>query len=377
MPTSLELSKSKRCVYLAFAAHRRYDVFNQLLVKMTMADTRQVQELVGESDLFLATLEQASRVAPLERPVLIIGERGTGKELIAERLHYLSGRWQKPLIKLNCAALNENLLESELFGHEAGAFTGARNRHRGRFERADGGTLFLDELANTPAAVQEKLLRVLEYGEFERVGGDEAVRVDVRLIAATNEDLPSLARQGRFRADLLDRLAFEVITLPPLRHRPEDVLALADHFAMRMTKTLGRPLFAGFSNHARATLLNHDWPGNVRELKNTIERSLYRMADGSQPLHEVILDPFASPFRPQGQPTSPAEITAAPTTVAQPAIQLPLSFKDEIAQREQEILRYALRAAQYNQRRAAELLGLTYHQLRGILKKYELLGEGD
>ncbi|MBP7547290.1 MAG: sigma 54-interacting transcriptional regulator, partial [Corallincola sp.] len=162
-----------------------------------MADTRQVQELVGESDLFLATLEQASRVAPLERPVLIIGERGTGKELIAERLHYLSGRWQKPLIKLNCAALNENLLESELFGHEAGAFTGARNRHRGRFERADGGTLFLDELANTPAALQEKLLRVLEYGEFERVGGDEAVRVDVRLIAATNEDLPSLARQGR------------------------------------------------------------------------------------------------------------------------------------------------------------------------------------
>lgn len=344
---------------------------------MTMTDTRQVQELIGESDLFLATLEQASRVAPLERPVLIIGERGTGKELIAERLHYLSGRWQKPLIKLNCAALNENLLESELFGHEAGAFTGARGRHRGRFERADGGTLFLDELANTPAAVQEKLLRVLEYGEFERVGGDEAVRVDVRLIAATNEDLPSLARQGRFRADLLDRLAFEVITLPPLRHRPEDVLALADHFAMRMTKTLGRPLFAGFSSHARATLLSHDWPGNVRELKNTIERSLYRMADGSQPLHEVILDPFASPFRPQEPATLAAPVSAAPVTAAPAAIQLPLSFKDEIAQREQEILRYALRAAQYNQRRAAELLGLTYHQLRGILKKYELLGEGD
>ncbi|MBQ1783136.1 MAG: phage shock protein operon transcriptional activator [Gammaproteobacteria bacterium] len=345
-----------------------------------MTDTRQVQELVGESDLFLATLEQASRVAPLERPVLIIGERGTGKELIAERLHYLSGRWQKPLIKLNCAALNENLLESELFGHEAGAFTGARGRHRGRFERADGGTLFLDELANTPAAVQEKLLRVLEYGEFERVGGDEAVRVDVRLIAATNEDLPSLARAGRFRADLLDRLAFEVVTLPPLRHRPEDVLALADHFAMRMTKTLGRPLFSGFSDHARATLLGHDWPGNVRELKNTIERSLYRMLDGSEPLHQVVLDPFASPYRPQQveDALAIAASTKTSTTLTTASnIQLPLSLKDELAQREQEILRYALRAAQYNQRRAAEQLGLTYHQLRGILKKYDLLGEGD
>src|SRR5690606_34031380 len=148
-----------------------------------------------------------SQVAPLDKPVLIIGERGTGKELIAARLHFLSQRWEQTYLKMNCAALNENLLESELFGHEAGAFTGASKRHEGRFERADGGTLFIDELATTSAMVQEKLLRVIEYGEFERVGGNRPVKVDTRLVAATNEDLPTLAEQGKFRADLLDRLA--------------------------------------------------------------------------------------------------------------------------------------------------------------------------
>lgn len=337
--------------------------------------------MIGESDLFLQTLEQVSQVAPLERPVLVIGERGTGKELIAERIHYLSDRWQKPLIKLNCASLNENLLESELFGHEAGAFTGAKSRHQGRFERADGGTLFLDELANTPPSVQEKLLRVLEYGEFERVGGDDPIRVDVRLIAATNEDLPSLAAAGKFRADLLDRLAFEVITLPPLRARPEDVLKLAEYFAMRMTKTLQRPLFAGFTPHARQSLINHAWPGNIRELKNVIERSLYRHEAAEEPLHNIILDPFDSPFRPLARVASPLPLDEAslqkPTTISHARPDLPHSLKDYLAAQEQEIVRYALSAAQYNQRRAAEMLDLTYHQLRGILKKYGLIGDNE
>lgn len=171
--------------------------------------------LLGEANSFLEVLEQVSRLAPLNKPVLIIGERGTGKELIANRLHYLSGRWDGPFISLNCAALNENLLDTELFGHEAGAFTGAQKRHPGRFERADGGTLFLDELATAPMLVQEKLLRVIEYGELERVGGSQPLQVNVRLVCATNANLPERVAEEKFRADLLDRLAFDVVQLPP------------------------------------------------------------------------------------------------------------------------------------------------------------------
>lgn len=174
--------------------------------------------LLGEANSFLEVLEQVSRLAPLNKPVLIIGERGTGKELIANRLHFLSGRWDGPFISLNCAALNENLLDTELFGHEAGAFTGAQKRHPGRFERADGGTLFLDELATAPMLVQEKLLRVIEYGELERVGGSQPLQVNVRLVCATNADLPAMVAEDKFRADLLDRLAFDVVQLPPLRN---------------------------------------------------------------------------------------------------------------------------------------------------------------
>ncbi len=222
------------------------------------------------------------KLLPLEKPVLIVGERGTGKELIAARLHYLSNRWDAEFIKMNCAAISDSLLESELFGHESGAFTGATRNHRGRFERADGGTLFLDELATTSKLVQEKILRVIEYGEFERVGGNKTIRTSVRLVAATNEDLPTLADEGVFRRDLLDRLAFDVITLPPLRHRPDDITLLAEHFAINMATELGQTLFPGFTDRARETLLQHDWPGNVRELKNVVERCVYRNPDPTQ-----------------------------------------------------------------------------------------------
>jgi psp operon transcriptional activator len=235
---------------------------------------QQEQQLIGESPGFLAVLEHVSRIAPLDRPVLVIGERGTGKELIAARIHYLSARWDKPFVKLNCAALTESLLESELFGHEAGSFTGANKRRAGRFELAHHGSLFLDELASTSSRVQEKILRVIEYGEFERVGGTETLTTDVRLIGATNEDLPRLADEGKFRADLLDRLAFDVITLPPLRERREDILPLAEHFAVRMAGELGHELFPGFDETARQDLMEYPWPGNVRELKNVIERAV-------------------------------------------------------------------------------------------------------
>ncbi|HIC2035946.1 phage shock protein operon transcriptional activator [Enterobacter soli] len=317
--------------------------------------------LLGEANSFLEVLEQVSRLAPLNKPVLIIGERGTGKELIANRLHFLSGRWDGPFISLNCAALNENLLDSELFGHEAGAFTGAQKRHPGRFERADGGTLFLDELATAPMLVQEKLLRVIEYGELERVGGSQPLQVNVRLVCATNADLPEMVAQDKFRADLLDRLAFDVVQLPPLRERQSDIMLLAEQFAIQMCRELGLPLFPGFSDYARETLLGYHWPGNIRELKNVVERSVYRHGSSDMELDNIILDPF--------QRAEPAHVT--PTT-SNNSPTLPLDLRQFQHQQEQQLLEQGLKQAKYNQKRAAELLGLTYHQLRALLKKHQM-----
>jgi psp operon transcriptional activator len=318
--------------------------------------------LVGEAPAFRMVLGQVSQLAPLDRPVLVVGERGTGKELIAARLTYLSPRWDKPFLTVNCAALAESLLDSELFGHEAGAFTGAVRRRASRFELADGGTLFLDEIAAASQAVQEKVLRVIEYGTFERVGGNEPLAVDVRLIAAANVDLPALADAGKFRSDLLDRLAFDVVTVPPLRARAEDIPLLAEHFARAMTRTLGRDAFAGFSRAAMARLEAHSWPGNVRELKNAVERSLYRAANPGEPLDEIILDPFASPFRPQQPAPSPPPAPAEPS-----------DFHSRIGRFETETLRAALAENDFNQRRTAQALGLGYHQLRRYLRKHAIV----
>lgn len=318
-----------------------------------------VPPLIGHAPAFHQVLDQVSRLAALDRPVLIVGERGTGKELVAARLHYLSRRWDGPLVRVNCGALAETLLDSELFGHEAGAFTGAARRHHGRFVQAQGGTLILDEIGLSSQAVQEKLLRVIEYGEFQPVGGEHPLRCNVRVVASTNADLPALAASGRFRADLLDRLAFDVITLPPLRARPEDIPLLATHFAQAFRPELGITTFAGFSEGAMDTLRRHPWPGNVRELRNAVERSLARAPDPAQPLESVILDPFASPFLPP--PSVPAP---APTpTPASGAFQTQL---DEVAR---TLLRTALVDAQYNQKAAAARLGLGYHQFRRLLHR--------
>lgn len=366
-----------------------------------MARSFQQDNLIGQSNSFLNVLDQVSQIAPLNKPVLIIGERGTGKELIAARLHYLSQRWDQNYLTLNCASLNENLLESELFGHEAGAFTGAAKRHEGRFERANFGTLFLDELANTPGLVQEKLLRVIEYGEFERVGGSRPIKVDVRLVCATNEDLPGMADRGEFRADLLDRLAFDVITLPPMRERREDILVLAEHFAINMARELNFELFSGFSEKAKRLLLDYDWPGNVRELKNVVERSVYRTNNPYVPVHEILFDPFASPFRPQARvrtidriptntPTASANVQQAPFSHSSAAHVTPIitqqaqvivepdfsqvqDFKLLSEGFEVQLIKQALAACQYNQKKTADALNLTYHQLRGYMKKYKLL----
>ena len=328
------------------------------------------EQLLGESPAFLQALNEVSGAAPLEKPILIVGERGTGKELVAARLHYLSNRWDAVFVKMNCAAISDSLLESELFGHEAGAFTGATRPHVGRFERADGGTLFLDELATTSGLVQEKVLRVIEYGEFERLGGSKTLRINVRLIAATNEDLPRLAAAGKFRRDLLDRLAFDVITLPPLRARGTDLELLAEGFAINMATELGREYFPGFSPAAIERLRSHDWPGNVRELKNVVERAVYR-TEPEQPVDDVTIDPFESPFRPA--PGTTLETTPDGAASAPPSAErLPGNLKQAVAQYETDLVEAAMRQARHNQRKAAELLGLTYHQLRGYLRKYGL-----
>lgn len=336
------------------------------------------QTIVGQSFAFLDAIERASRAAALSRPVLVIGERGTGKELIAERLHRLSPRWSGPLVTMNCAALTETLIEAELFGHEAGAFTGATKAREGRFEEADGGTLFLDELATLSAGAQERLLRAVEYGEVTRIGSNKPLQVDVRIVAATNEHLPALVDKGRFRADLLDRLAFEVVTLPPLRAREGDVPVLADHFARRMAAEIGWAEWPGFSAEVSAQIEAYDWPGNVRELRNVIERAVYRWPHETVPIGEIEFDPFASPWRPAiaGKPVEQAEVQSpkpsAGLDIATP-LQTITDLRAAVDMHERTIVEATMVRCRYNQREAAKALSLTYDQLRHCLKKHELL----
>ncbi len=372
----------------------------------------ETQTPIGEAECFTAMLAHVSTLAPIERPVLVIGERGTGKELVAARLALLSPRWDRPFLKLNCAALPDTLLDSELFGHEAGAFTGAQRRRQGRFEQADGGTLFLDEIATASPAVQEKLLRVLEYGRFERVGGTDTVAVDVRVVAATNADLPAMARDGRFRADLLDRLAFDVVTVPPLRARADDIPRLAEHFAQRMSVELGRRGFPGFAPAVIRRLAAHPWPGNVRELRNAVERSVALNPRPERPLADLRLDPFDSPFRPlpdhaprragepaRGTPGHPGDPEAHPDPLRQPlegrsgegagqartgdgptsagwagrGPPAPSDYTGRVRRFEAALLRDALEHTRFNQAAAARLLGLGYHQFRHHLRSHAML----
>ena len=332
-----------------------------------MPTSPESQPIIGEAPAFLEMLEHVSRAAPLSKPVLVVGERGTGKELIASRLHFLSERWEQRVVKVNCAALTESILESELFGHEAGAFTGAARTHIGHFERADGGTLILDELATISLRMQEKILRTIEYGEIQRVGGNETLHVDVRIVGSTNADLQALADDGRFRKDLLDRLAFDVITVPPLRDRVEDILPLAHAFAINMASELKWSFFPGFSARATSALLRNKWPGNVRELKFAIERSVYRSRDPEQPIANIVLDAFDSPYK-----------LEAPASARQPARPprkaplLPTDLQQRLVDTEIDLLEAALEKARYNQRMAADLLGLSYHQLRGKLRKFKI-----
>jgi psp operon transcriptional activator len=343
------------------------------------------EQFIGQSLAFLDAVERASRAAPLNRPVLVIGERGTGKELIAERLHHLSSRWAGPLIIMNCAALPENLIEAELFGHEAGSFTGAAKTRHGRFEEADGGTLFLDELGTLSMPAQDRLLRATEYGEITRIGASRPISVDVRIVAATNENLPAQVEKGRFRADLLDRLSFEVITLPPLRSREGDVPPLAEHFGRRMSAELEWPNWPGFTSRAAAQLEAYPWPGNVRELRNVVERAVYRHEDPERAIDEIVFDPFHSPWAPSRSDTVQTHAAAAereldeaesgPLHLVSSTAEAPPptnDFRGSVAAYERSLLEDALSRNRFNQRATAAALGLSYDQLRHALKRHKL-----
>ncbi|HMT41268.1 MAG TPA: phage shock protein operon transcriptional activator [Sphingorhabdus sp.] len=346
-------------------------------------------QFIGQSSAFLDAVERASRAASLNRPILVIGERGTGKELIAERLHRLSQRWDGPLVTMNCAALPETLIEAELFGHEAGAFTGATRAREGRFEEAHGGTLFLDELGTLSMGAQERLLRAVEYGEVTRIGSSKPIRVDVRIVGATNESLPDMVAKERFRADLLDRLSFEVITLPPLRVREGDIEVLSDYFGRRMANELEWDSWPGFGPVARRAMENYSWPGNVRELRNVVERAVYRWNSPEQPVDYVQFDPFESPWTalPNSSP-QPRESESGGgkeedagasrhstdfSAISEAQIKVG-DFKATTEAFEKALLEQALAQHRYNQRQTAKALNLSYDQLRHSLKKHDLLG---
>ncbi|MBX2857253.1 MAG: sigma 54-interacting transcriptional regulator [Cellvibrionaceae bacterium] len=331
-----------------------------------MTESTSSNKAIGEHPLFLSALDHASQLAALPRPVLVLGERGSGKELVAQRMHFLAPRWGEPFLKINCAALTESLVESTLFGHEAGAFTGANRSQSGLFERAEQGTLFLDEIATLSLRVQEKLLRVLEYGEYQRVGGQKTLISGARVVGATHVDLRTFANEGRFRDDLLDRLAFDVVHMPPLRMRGEDVLLLANHFALGFAVQLGWEYFHGFSRLARQQLLSYPWPGNVRELKNVIERSLFRSGQPDAELQQMVLNPFDPPW----QASSQADASQFNNDV--PASDQPVDFKALRLAWEREQVERALSVCQHHQGKAAAWLGLSYDQLRALLKRLEL-----
>ncbi|HEX2802967.1 MAG TPA: phage shock protein operon transcriptional activator [Sphingomicrobium sp.] len=343
------------------------------------------ETFVGQSNAVLDAVERASRAAALNRPVLVIGERGTGKELIAERLHHLSPRWSGPLVVMNCAALPENLIEAELFGHEAGSFTGATKTRHGRFEEADGGTLFLDELATLSAPAQDRLLRATEYGEITRIGASKPVSVDVRIVAATNEHLPTLVEQGKFRADLLDRLSFEVITLPPLSARQGDIPLLIEHFGRRMAVELDWPNWPGFSDKAMAEMERYSWPGNVRELRNVVERAVYRWEDAERPVDAIQFDPFHSPWTLKAAAALNARAETEPPSAYEQSEEVPAAapmpletddFRSAVDSYERTLLENALNANRFNQRATAAAIGLSYDQLRHALKRHKLLDAG-
>ncbi|MCB1045116.1 MAG: sigma-54-dependent Fis family transcriptional regulator [Acidobacteria bacterium] len=307
-------------------------------------------QMVGSSPQMLEVIRKIERVAAIPRPVLITGERGTGKELVARAIHNAGCSHDRPMIVVNCAAFSDELLESELFGHEKGAFTGAANRSKGKFEMAHGGSLFLDEIGHMSHAFQKKILRVVEYGTYRRVGGQEELRVETRIIAATNANLAERMKQGTFLSDLYDRLAFEVIAVPPLRERTGDLMHLAQYFMDRFMDEV--PAFQGkfLSDSAIDAMKEYPFPGNVRELKNIIERAVYRDTTNEITPTDIGLVPRMEDMVPGGD------------------------FKERVAAFEQRLVQDAMKKCKHNQTEAAKYLGLSYHQFRYYWQKYGVDG---
>jgi two-component system response regulator HydG len=326
-------------------------------LRASLSAQRAAQEIVGDSAALRAAVDLALRVAPTRSTVLITGETGTGKELIASLIHRSSPRADGPLVKVNCAALPETLLESELFGHERGAFTGADRQRIGRFEQASGGTLFLDEVGDMSPAIQAKLLRVLQDQEFQRLGGTRVLRTDARLVSATNQDLAARIREGSFREDLFFRLNVIRIHLPPLRERPDDLLALAHHFLGCFARETGRPV-RGFSDEALARIRNHAWPGNVRELHNTLQRGVL-LAEGARiDVADLALPAAGEEERGPGwRPELPPG--------GMPLREL-----------EREFVLEALRRSRFLQKDAARLLGISRRKLNYMIRRMGITHAG-
>jgi len=321
----------------------------------------ELPEIIGKSGQFMEVLDLVVKVASTDSTVLITGESGTGKELIVDAIHRLSQRKDKPLIKLNCAAIPEGLLESELFGHERGAFTGAIGRRPGRFELANGGTIFLDEIGDMTPSTQAKILRVLQQKEFTPVGGSQVKHVDVRIIAATNRDLLSEVERGSFREDLFYRLNVMTISVPPLRERKSDIPSLADHFlheAAIRSNTEKKSL----SRRALDCLLAYSWPGNIRELENAIERaSLLCNGPVIQP-EDLPIGPYGSGF-----PSAPSQLSAEASRVTSTA-----SLNETLEAVEKELIVQALKKSQGVQVEAAKLLGLKHKNLWHKIRKHKI-----
>jgi len=344
----LDLDQLELRVSRAMDHRRLLDEVGELRAKEAARDV--VDSIVGESAALRSAMDLARRVAPTRSTVLITGETGTGKELIASLIHRASLRSGGPLVKVNCAALPETLLESELFGHERGAFTGADRQRTGRFEEASGGTLFLDEVGDMSTATQSKLLRVLQDQEFHRVGGTRILRTDARIVSATNQDLEERIAEGLFREDLFFRLNVIRIHLPPLRDRAEDLIALAHHFLQRFARDLERPL-RGFEEAALNRIRSHSWPGNVRELHNAIERAAL-MAEGPR-IRAEDLSLFENPAN-GGPRRWLSELPAEGVSLSEV---------------ERELVLEALRRTGYVQKHAADLLGVSRRKLNYMIQR--------